>query len=172
MKLNSFGLGVFDPKNLTPGECFVFTTNKKMSSIVDGNHEHPLELGLSQDDFDNRLVFETFPVQTSSLMPDASENLKKKKKKKSKQKRGSPEVETPMASSSHTSKFSSHEITASNNFRTKLSQSSDSFTEMPTEAEFVVDEKGDTILVPPTFDSPDHAFHEHVLTWCKTPKSV
>ena len=81
-------------------------------------------------------------------------------------------MDAPMDSSSHPAKLSSHDITASNNFRTKLTHSSDHFADMPTKPQFVFDKKGDTILVPTKFDSPAHAFHEDVLTWCKIPQSV
>ena len=86
VQLNLFGLGVSNPKNLIPGNHFVWKTNEKMSSILVGTKskskvKHPLEVCASDN---NSCIADTFPCK---LGQDTNNNLKRnlfKKKKRRK----------------------------------------------------------------------------------------
>jgi len=72
--------------------------------------------------------------------------------------------------------LNSHEISASNNFRTKLTKLTGGFTDVSIkeqhDSQMFADKKGETICIPPDFGSPTHTFHKEVLERCEVAQHI
>ena len=123
---------------------------------------------LSAESDNNGLVSATFPFVKS----DTDNNLKQKNKKR----KGAKSQTDVQRNIHHTDQLNSHEILASNGFRTKLTELTDGFTDVSIEeqhdSQMFANEKGETICIPPDFGSPTHAFHKEVLERCEVPHDI